>query len=250
MDAFLQVVGLSISFGGLHAVSDVNFQMDRGEIVGIIGPNGAGKTTLFNLLTGFLRPTRGEVIFKGQNIVGKKPHRVVDCGIARTFQIVRPFQQLSVLDNIVIPLQCPKSRKLGRNRIENQREAARILGQVGLADKLNLVAGEISHGDLRRLEVARSLATGPDLLLLDEPFSGLAAMEIETLSSLIVKLNNGGLSIIIIEHKLREMMRLVKRVITLNFGVKIADGTPEEIARDESVIKAYLGKGGEKFVTS
>ena len=250
MDVFLQADSLSKSFGGLHAVSDLDFAVDQGEIVGTIGPNGAGKTTLFNLLTGFLQPTKGEATFKGKSIVGKKPNQIVDLGISRTFQIVRPFSNMTVLENIMVPLQSPKNRRVNKNRMENQRRAAALLEQVGLADKMLLLAADLSHGDLKRLEVARSLAATPDLLLLDEPFSGLATKEIAALSDLIKSLNDDGLTIIIIEHKLRELMKLVKRVITLNFGVKIADGTPEDIARNEAVIEAYLGKGGERFVTS
>jgi branched-chain amino acid transport system ATP-binding protein len=250
MDVFLQAESLSKSFGGLHAVSELDFAVDQGEIVGTIGPNGAGKTTLFNLLTGFLQPTTGEATFKGESIIGKKPNQIVDLGISRTFQIVRPFSNMTVLENIMVPLQSPKNRRVNKNRMENQRRAAVLLEQVGLADKMLLLAADLSHGDLKRLEVARSLAATPDLLLLDEPFSGLATKEIAALSDLIKSLNDDGLTIIIIEHKLRELMKLVKRVITLNFGVKIADGTPEDIARNEAVIEAYLGKGGERFVTS
>jgi len=250
MDVFLQAESLSKSFGGLHAVSELDFAVDQGEIVGTIGPNGAGKTTLFNLLTGFLQPTTGEATFKGESIIGKKPNQIVDLGISRTFQIVRPFSNMTVLENIMVPLQSPKNRRVNKNRMENQRRAAVLLEQVGLANKMLLLAADLSHGDLKRLEVARSLAATPDLLLLDEPFSGLATKEIAALSDLIKSLNDDGLTIIIIEHKLRELMKLVKRVITLNFGVKIADGTPEDIARNEAVIEAYLGKGGERFVTS
>jgi len=250
MSTILEAVTLSKNFGGLHAVSDVDFRVEVGEIVGIIGPNGAGKTTLFNLLTGFLVPTKGDIVFKGENIVKKKPNRIVDRGMTRTFQVVRPFQQMTVLENVLVPLQSPKNRKITKSLMENQRRAAKILDQVGLAEKILLLSADLSHGDLRRLELARSLATKPDLLLLDEPFSGLATKEIGTLSHLIKELNDDGLTIIIIEHKLRELMKLVKRVITLNFGAKIADGTPEEMARNEAVIKAYMGKGGEKFVTS
>ncbi len=250
MSDFLEVESLSISFGGLRAVSDLDFAVERGEVVGIIGPNGAGKTTLFNLLTGFLVPTAGDVRFKGKSLVRKKPHQIVERGIARTFQLVRPFQQLTVLENVMVPHLSPKNRRKNKHRAENQKRALNILGQVGLGDKIHLLASDLSHGDLRRLEMARSLAADPELLLLDEPFSGLAAKEIETLSDLIHAVTDRGLTVIIIEHKLREMMKLVKRVITLDFGIKIADGTPEEIANNEAVIKAYLGKGGEKFVTS
>jgi branched-chain amino acid transport system ATP-binding protein len=250
MSILLQVEGLSKNFGGLSAIRNLEFAVERGENVGIIGPNGAGKTTLFNLLTGFLEPSAGNVTFKGKSIVNMKPNQIVDRGISRTFQIVRPFSNMTVLENIMVPLQCPKNRKENRNLMGNQRRAAMFLEQVGLADKILLLAAELSHGDLKRVEVARSLAAKPDLLLLDEPFSGLATKEISALSDLIKNLNEDGLTIMIIEHKLRELMKLVKRVLTLNFGVKIADGTPEEIARNEAVIEAYLGKGGEKFVTS
>jgi branched-chain amino acid transport system ATP-binding protein len=249
-DALLEVVSVSKIFGGLHAVSGVNFTVQQGEMVGVIGPNGAGKTTLYNLLTGFLVPSKGEIFFKGKNLVKKKPNQIVDLGISRTFQIVRPFHQMTVLENVMVPLQSPKNRRVNKNHMENQKRAAQILHEVGLGEKILLMASELSHGDLRRLEVARSLAAKPDLLLLDEPFSGLAAKEIETLSVLIKNLNEEGLTILIIEHKLRELMKLVRRVITLNFGIKIADGTPREIAANEAVIKAYLGKGGEKFVTA
>jgi len=250
MSNFLEVASLSMTFGGLHAVNDLDFTVEKKEIVGIIGPNGAGKTTLFNMLTGFLVPTGGDVIFKGESMVRKKPHQIVDRGISRTFQIVRPFQQLSVLDNVMVPHLSPKNRKKNKRRGENQRRSARILDQIGLGDKMNLFAADLSHGDLRRLELARALAAEPALLLLDEPFSGLASKEIELLLTLIENVSESGLTIIIIEHKLRELMKLVKRVITLNFGKKIADGTPQEIVRDEAVIKAYLGKGGKKFVSS
>ncbi|MBW1781606.1 MAG: ABC transporter ATP-binding protein [Deltaproteobacteria bacterium] len=250
MSNFLEVVGLSINFGGLYAVSNLDFTVEREEIVGIIGPNGAGKTTLFNLLTGFLVPTEGNVIFKGKSMVRRKPHQIVDRGISRTFQLVRPFQQMSVLENVMVPHLSPKKKRKNKGRAENQRQSARILDQVGLGDKMHLLAADLSHGDLRRLELARALAAEPELLLLDEPFSGLASKEIEVLLTLIRGVSERGLTIIVIEHKLRELMKLVKRVITLNFGKKIADGTPQEIARNEAVIKAYLGKGGKKFVSS
>ncbi|MFH1481061.1 MAG: ABC transporter ATP-binding protein [Pseudomonadota bacterium] len=247
MDAILETVHLSKKFGGLEAVTNLSFSVGKGELMGIIGPNGAGKTTLFNLLTGFLSPTSGDIVFNGRSIVGKKPFEIVSRGISRTFQIVRPFQQLTLLDNVMVPLQAPKNRKKNRDFMKNQERAAGILDQVGLADKMLLLAADLSHGDLRRLEVARALATSPDLILLDEPFSGLAISEIESLSDLIRKLREGGQTIIIIEHVLRQLMKLVERILVIHFGAKLADGPKEAMARDPKVIEAYMGEKGEEI---
>ena len=250
MDTILEVKGLTKNFGGLRAVNGVDFSISRNQIVGVIGPNGAGKTTLFNLLTGFLQPTTGKILFMKENVTGLKPHELVNLGITRTFQIVRPFRQLSVLENVTVACLSKRVTHRTKSRRSSQIRCMEILDRVGLREKAELLAADLSHGDLKRMEVARALATEPDILLLDEPFSGLATQEIDPLMSVIQELNEGGLTIIIIEHKLRELMKLVERVITVNFGELIADGTPEEIARNKDVIRAYLGGKGDTLVTS
>ena len=250
MDTILEVKGLTKNFGGLRAVNGVDFSISRNQIVGVIGPNGAGKTTLFNLLTGFLQPTTGKILFMKENVTGLKPHELVNLGITRTFQIVRPFRQLSVLENVTVACLSKRVTHRTKSRRSSQIRCMEILDRVGLREKAELLAADLSHGDLKRMELARALATEPDILLLDEPFSGLATQEIDPLMSVIQELNEGGLTIIIIEHKLRELMKLVERVITVNFGELIADGTPEEIARNKDVIRAYLGGKGDTLVTS
>lgn len=249
MDA-LEIKGLGKQFGGLLAVNDVNVVIAKGEMVGVIGPNGAGKTTFFNLITGFVVPDSGQILVNGTDVAGWEPHRVVQSGVTRTFQITRMFSSLKVRENVMVSLLAKKGTRILANKRDRFEEASEILEKVGLEQKANLLAGSLGQGDQRRLELARAVATKPEILLVDEPFSGLSLMEVEVLIPLIQKLNGEGLSIVIIEHKLRELMRLARRVLVLNFGRLIADGSPEEVAGNEEVVQAYLGKGGGNLGTA
>jgi len=244
----LEVADLSKRFGGLVAVKGVTFNLARGEIAGILGPNGAGKTTLFNLLTGFLPADGGSILFDGEPIRGLKPHRIVNKGLARTFQLCRPLTGMSVIENVVVGCLAPRAR--GEDGTTEIR-AREILAQVGLGHAAGLLADVLPYGDLRRLEIARALATRPKLLLLDEPFAGLGSGEIEPLAALIRRLHaEEGLTILIIEHRLREFMQLVGRVIAMDFGEVIAAGPPAEIVRHPRVVEAYIGKEDASFAVA
>ena len=236
--SLLSVKNLDKRFGGLHAVKDVNIEVEAGEILGILGPNGAGKTTLYNLLTGFIRPDNGQVLLDGQPLIGMAPHKVVGLGVARTFQLCRPFVGLTVLENVLVGSYGPRV-----HTADLRARAMQLLAQVGLSGKEDSPSELLSYGDQRRLEIARALATEPRLLLLDEPFAGLGSAEIEALSTLIRDLHrNKGLTILLIEHKLREFMQLVSRVVAIDFGQVIATGVPQEIVKNPKVIEAYIGK--------
>ena len=241
----LEVENLTKSFGGLAAVSNVSFHVDEGERIGIIGPNGAGKTTLFNLLSGFLKPDSGTVKFNGENIIGFPPHKIVNKGIARTFQVVRPFRHLPVIANVMVALKSPRGAKKIEWLKTMERKAADMLEDVGLSELALEPAENVGHGDLKRLEVAKALATEPDLMMLDEPFGGLNPLETDFLTRSITRmhLDEPSRAIVIVEHKLYALMKIVKRVIVLHQGEKIAEGTPEEIARNKKVVEVYMGKG-------
>jgi branched-chain amino acid transport system ATP-binding protein len=239
VSALLTVSGLSKRFGGLHAVKDVSFALEPGTITGVLGPNGAGKTTLFNLLTGFIPPDAGTVEFDGHSLAGLAPHRIVNRGLARTFQLARPFMGMTVRENVEVACLAPRVRHEGHPA----QRALGILGQVGLGDKARMLVDVLPYGDLRRLEIARALATRPKLVLLDEPFAGLGTAEIQPLADLIRTLHRAeGLTILLIEHKLRELMQLVTRVIAMDFGDVVAIGEPAMIVRHPRVVEAYIGK--------
>lgn len=243
----LEVENLTKRFGGLVAVNNVSFHVDEGEIVGIIGPNGAGKTTLFNLVSGFLKPDSGTVRFEGEDITGFAPQRIVNKGIARTFQVVRPFRHLPVIANVMVALRSPRgSRKIEWLKTP-ERKAADLLEDVGLSELMLEPAENIGHGDLKRLEMAKALATEPDLVMLDEPFGGLNPLETDYLVKSIMRmhLDEPSRGILVVEHKLYALMKIVNRVIVLHQGQKIAEGKPEEIAKNKMVIEVYMGKGIE-----
>jgi branched-chain amino acid transport system ATP-binding protein len=230
-----QVKNLTKVYGKVRAVDDVSFSVQKGEFVGIIGPNGAGKTTLFHLISGVQPSSSGSVFLNDEEITGKPPHVIVQKGLTRTFQVPRPFQELTVHENVEIV----KSSKVFVQ--EQLKQIDRILQQVGLGNRTSQLAGSLPQGDLRRLEMARALATNPDLLLLDEPFAGLNSGEIESLSQLLLQMHKEGITIIVIEHKLKALMKMVKRVLAINFGQLIADDVPKEVVNNEQVLKAYLG---------
>ncbi len=248
----LEVENLTKRFGGLTAVGNVSFRIDKGQVVGLIGPNGAGKTTLLRLITGILRPDSGKVRFKGKDITRAKTWDIVNRGIAGTFQVTRPFRRLPIIANVMVACLSPRAMKRGEWVKTVEARALDALEFVGISDLANEPASCLSHGDLRRLEIARAIATDPEMLLLDEPFSGLNPTETDLLAKSIRRLHKGGRfgrlhsegpTMIIIEHKLAELMRIVDRVIVLDFGELIADGRPEEIVKNEKVIEACIGKG-------
>jgi len=232
-----EVRNASKSFGGLKAVRDVSIQVLQGEILGIIGPNGAGKTTLFNLLNGFIRPDQGEILLEGNNIVGRRPYEICAAGVGRTFQVVRPFRRMSVLENVVVGAYVNAATDaIARTVAED------ALAQVGLQDEALQLAGTLTNKQLRLLEIARALAGKPKLLLLDETLAGLGAGEVEEVIAVVRKLAGQGITIVIIEHTMQAMVRLVDRFVVLNEGALLAEGLPGDITRNTAVIDAYLGK--------
>ena len=235
--ALLEVAHLTRDFGGLRAVSDLSFEVRAGEILGLIGPNGAGKTTVFNLVTGFIRPSAGEVRLDGRRLAGLKPHQVVRRGVARTFQIVKPFPHLTARENVALAAQARL-----RIRAEAAAEAECRLDEVGLSARRDTPASELTLSDQKRLEIARALATGPRLLLLDEPMGGLNPSEVEQACGLIERIRASGVTVVLVEHVMRAIMRISHRVVVMRQGEKIADGPPQAVVADPAVIAAYFGK--------
>jgi branched-chain amino acid transport system ATP-binding protein len=249
--SLLRLCNVTKNFGGLSAVSSLNFQLDDGIIMGLIGPNGAGKTTVFNLITGIYRLDDGDILFNGHSLLRLSTHRRVMLGIARTFQTIRLFQNLSVLENVLAGCHCrlkagvlssfvhlPRQRREEREALKRAQDA---LALVGLGHRAEQVAKNLSYGNQRLLEIARALATGPHLLILDEPAGGMNEQETTQLVSLIEKIRGMEVTVMLIEHDMTLVMKVCERIVVMEYGRKIAEGAPDEIRRDRRVVEAYLG---------
>lgn len=235
--SLLEVKDVSKYFGGLAAVSGVSFNVNKNEIFAIIGPNGAGKTTLFNVINGFYKPSKGQIFLNGKEISGKKPHEICKEGMARTFQIVKPLRRLSVFDNVLASAFLRASSKAEAEKITTD-----ILHMTELYEDRDIISKSLPLGKRKRLEIARALATKPEMLLLDESFAGLNATELDKSIEIIKKIKESGITIMIIEHHMKVIMSISDRILVLTYGQKIAEGTPDEIKRNPQVIEAYLGE--------
>ncbi len=248
-EPLLQVKNVCKTFGGVQALLDVSFEVKEGEVFGIIGPNGSGKTTLINCITGFVKTTSGQVFYRGKDITNREPHKIADLGVTRTFQIMRPYYTLPAYKNLVVPLFSPRARRTGGWRGGGKlgdRDAVGIdiLEEIGFERDSFVpykLASSLPTGYLKRLELARCLALRPEIILCDEVFSGLSMSEIASMVPLMEKLQMDGITLVMIEHRLRELFRVANRVMVLNFGEKLTEGVPEEVMEDERVKQAYLG---------
>ena len=244
-ELILKVDGISKRFGNVVAVDNVSFELRQGELLGVIGPNGSGKTTMVNLITGFAKPDSGKVIYRGRDITGKMPYTIVELGIARTFQMVKPFYHMPAYKNLIIPLYSARVKKLAGGKYgERDHVAIDLLEEVGFERDSFVpyrIAGTLPHGYLKRMELARCIALRPDVIIFDELFSGMSMSEVASTMPIIEKLLTEGITMIMIEHRLRELFRTASRVMVLNFGRKIADGPSAEVIESEEVKKAYLG---------
>jgi branched-chain amino acid transport system ATP-binding protein len=261
-DLVFDVRGITLRFGGVTSLNDVSLQMRRGEILAVIGPNGAGKTSLFNSLTGVYTPQEGEILLSARpgdspvSVIGKKTHVVNRMGVARTFQNIRLFPALTALENVKVGVETrmksgPVSAMLGlpwqrREERQSTETAYALLDRVGLASRANELAGSLAYGEQRRLEIARALGTRPGAILLDEPAAGTNPVEKRELAALIEQVNADGIGVLLIEHDMKLVMSVAHRIVVLNFGQKIAEGTPEHIQRDPAVVAAYLGTSEEE----